>query len=44
VLRKPGRLDPREPTIVEPHAELGYNMLAGSYDPTLTLALTITSL
>ncbi len=30
ILRKPGKLDPKEREVIETHAEIGYEMLAGS--------------
>lgn len=41
VLLKPGRLTSEERTVVETHAQIGHEILAGSEDPVLELGATI---
>jgi putative two-component system response regulator len=41
VLRKPGGLTQQERRLIESHAELGHQMLAGSEEPLLELAATL---
>ena len=41
VLRKPGKLTPEERALVETHAQIGHDILAGSGDPMLETAAII---
>ena len=41
VLRKPGRLTPAERALVEAHAQIGHDTLAGSRDPVLELGAVV---
>jgi putative two-component system response regulator len=41
VLRKPGRLNAEERTLIEAHAEIGYHILTGSGDELLEFAATV---
>lgn len=41
VLRKPGALAPEERALIETHAQVGHDILAGSGEPVLDLAATV---
>jgi putative two-component system response regulator len=41
VLRKPGKLTEHERTLIERHAQIGFEILSGSTDPVLEMAATI---
>ena len=41
ILMKPGRLTPEERLTMQAHAEIGYNILAGSKSPLLEVAATV---